>query len=405
MVHIGTWGQRRLALSLKPGSLTVEVATPGQGIEVLSYDRAGRLWSALFDGVTYRRGLDGRMLAKRRAPGGPRERWRLAPPATWTVEQRAHTLLTTLIAALQQAQAHLQPPLGTEGWEALRRAAAFDLQRSRADAERFAQVYRPIGILPPDQYLALVLQATEGCPFNTCTFCSFYRDRPFRVKSPAALRAHAQAVRAFLGAGLSLRRGLFLGDANALVVPTPRLSALIEVAHQVFPEPAFASVYAFLDGFSGRRKGPSEYAALRALGLRRVYLGMESGHGPLLRFLRKPGTPEDVLATVQALKAGGVAVALIVLLGAGGARFAAAHVRDTVALLNAMPLGPEDLIYFSDLVVTEDLEYAQQAAALDLRPLDEAALRAQERAIRQGLRFPRGARPRISRYDIREFVY
>ncbi len=404
MVSTGTWGEHRLALSVKTTSFTVEVSTPGRGIQVLSYDHAGRLWSALFDGVTYRRALDGRMLAKWRTRGRRQRRWVL-PPETYTIEERAWRLIQALSEALATGDARLHPPLSPLGQRLLTRAADFDVRRSQADAQRYVQIYRPIGILPPDQYLALVLQATEGCPFNTCTFCTFYRERPYRVKRPEAFREHALAVRAFLGAGLSLRRGLFLGDANALTVPMSRLTALLQVAHEVFPEPAFRAVYAFLDGFSGRRKTAEEYAHLAALGLRRVYIGMESGHAALLRFLHKPGTPEDVLATVRALKAGGVAVGLIVLLGAGGARFAAQHVRDTVRLLNAMPLDRGDLLYFSDLVVSEEMEYARLAATPDLHPLDEPALRAQEQAIRAGLAFAPGRGPRMSRYDIREFVY
>ena len=402
MVSIGAWGERRLAVSVKAGSLTVEVSPPGQAVQVVSVDHAGRLWSALFNGVTYRRALDGHMLAKWRPPGQPRQRRRLHPPETQAIEERARRLLADLSHALRRGEAHLHPPLSPLGQRTWQRALTFDLQ---ADAQRFARIYRPIGILPPDQYLALVLQAAEGCPFNTCTFCTFYRDRPYRVKAPEAFHAHAEAVRDFLGDGLTLRRGIFLGDANALVVPMPRLSALLRIARQVFPEPAFGRVYAFLDGFSGRRKTAQDYATLAELGLTRVYIGMESGHDPLLAFLQKPGRAADVLTTVQALKAGGVAVGIIVLLGAGGARFAEAHVRDTVALLNAMPLDQRDLLYFSDLIVSPGMPYAQQAAAPDLHPLDYAALRAQEQAIRQGLTFPPGKGPRISRYDIREFVY
>ncbi len=402
MVSTGTWGERRLVVSVKPGSFTVEVSPPGEAVQVVTYDHAGRLWSALFDGVTYRRALDGHMLAKWRPPGQARQRRRLHPPATHAIEERARRLLADLAEALRRGEARLHPPISSLGQRTLQRALAFD---SQADAQRFTQIYRPIGILPPDQYLALVLQAAEGCPFNTCTFCTFYRDRPYRVKTPEAFHAHARAARAFLGDGLSLRRGIFLGDANALVVPTPRLVQLLRIARQVFPEPAFARVYAFLDGFSGRRKTAQDYADLAQWGLTRVYIGMESGHAPLLRFLRKPGTPDDVLATVRALKAGGVAVGVIVLLGAGGARFAEAHVRDTVALLNAMPLDRRDVLYFSDLVVTPEMEYAQQAASTDLHPLDEQGLRAQEQAIRQGLVFSPKEGPRISRYDIREFVY
>ena len=53
-------------------------------------------------------------------------------------------------------------------------------------------VYSPVGILPPDQYLALVVQATRGCAFNTCTFCDLYRDG-YRVKS-AAERAKTAVI-------------------------------------------------------------------------------------------------------------------------------------------------------------------------------------------------------------------
>ena len=53
---------------------------------------------------------------------------------------------------------------------------------------------RTIPILPPDQYLALVVQATEGCSWNKCTFCAFYKDRPFHIKHEAELRSQSQGL-------------------------------------------------------------------------------------------------------------------------------------------------------------------------------------------------------------------
>ena len=58
--------------------------------------------------------------------------------------------------------------------------------------------------MPPDQYLAMVLQATEGCHYNQCSFCHFYRDRPFHVKSDAELRAHIEAVRNAMKQGVPM---------------------------------------------------------------------------------------------------------------------------------------------------------------------------------------------------------
>ncbi len=64
------------------------------------------------------------------------------------------------------------------------------------------------------------------------------------------------------------------------------------------------------------------------------------------RFLRKPGTAEDVLAALHAIKQGGLHVGLIPgEAGTGGEDFRAAHFEDTVDLIQAAPLGPGDLIY------------------------------------------------------------
>jgi len=405
MVILGSWNGNRLTISLKTSGLTVSFEHTGQ-TTVYGYDRAGRLWTAMENNVSYRRGLDGKVIAKWRSDGDlPSRRW-LSPTKANAWVNHAHRQMKALLASIEHQEVLFEQPLPAEGIHLLSVAAAFDAQRAAADAAQFARVYKPIGILPPDQYMAVVLQATEGCSFNTCTFCNFYRDRPFRIKTPEAFDQHAQAVKAFLGEGLSLRRTIFLGDANALVVPMPRLLPLFQGVHKHFDVEALGGIYAFLDGFSGEKKHPADYAELAALGLKRVYIGMESGNADLLRFLRKPGDPTDVIRTVEALKQAGVAVGIIILLGAGGHAFARRHVDDTVAALNSMPLDLEDLIYFSELIESEGLPYVQQAFEAGLRPLSPEERLQQGQEIEARLMFSeeRGT-PHISRYDIREFVY
>ncbi len=405
MVINGRWENRAVTLSAKPNCLTVSLQAGGQSL-VVSYDLAGRLWTALMDGVSYRRGLDGKMVAKWQEGGDERQRRWLLPDEALQVEGRLREQIAGLWAALQSGAARLDAPLPEAACQDFERALSFDGERSRRDAARYHQVYQPVGILPPDQYMAVVLQATEGCSFNTCTFCNFYRDRPFRIKSPGEFRLHAEAVRDFLGPGLSLRRTIFLGDANALVTPMPRLLPLLEAVHQVYDVAGLGGIFAFLDGFSGEKKTAQDFKALAEGGMRRVYVGLESGSSPLLRFLKKPGAPDDALRAVQAMKAGGLAVGMIVLLGAGGHTYAKEHVRETIRILNAMQLDADDLLYFSELVESEGLPYVQDAYQAGLQPLSPQERLAQGEAIEAGLRFSeQGGTPHISRYDIREFVY
>lgn len=382
-----------------PGVGTVATRIRNQTINLLvndeapsySFDLAGRLIGAFVDGVNYRRGLDNRVLSKWRAAGGARQR-------RWLTAPEANRFLTGVYALAERVAATLADPR----LEVLR---GWDASRLQADAARFAQIYRPVSILPPDQYLALVIQATEGCSYNRCIFCDFYRDRPFRVKTPDELRAHITTVRQFFGPALGLRKSLFLADANALVAPMPRLRGWLDVLAEASDLPK-AGIYSFIDAFDVHRKSAADWAELVERGLRRVYVGMESGDDALLRFLRKPGTVADVLEAVATLKAAGSAVSVIIMIGVGGQQYAAGHVRNTVCALNALPLDGGDIIYFSPFVEQPGAEYGRAAAEAGLTPLPEADIAAQEAAICAGLRPRVPARPpKIARYDIREFIY
>jgi hypothetical protein len=396
MIFIGQQGEMPVHISLKPNHITIGLGST-IGIQVVSYDFAGRLWTAFFDDVTYRRGLDGQHMAKWRAAGGERCRAWLSAEEAEHIEARAHALTSSILVDAECSALNLSP----EAKQILTRATDFNAARSAADAAQFSRIYQPIGILPPDQYLSVVLQAAEGCSFNTCTFCDFYKLRPFRIKPVEEFRAHAAAVRAFLGDGLSLRRGIFLGDANALVMPMKKLMPLLEAVHTVYDVKQIGGLYAFLDGFSGNKKSTDNYRLLAEAGLRRVYIGLESGCADLLRFLNKPGQPSDAFEAICSLKAAGVSVGVIVLLGAGGTCYDAAHVRETIALLNQMPLDQDDILYFSELVISPDRPYARQATSTGIVPLTPEAVRAQGTQIEAELHI----RPRISRYNIEEFIY
>jgi radical SAM superfamily enzyme YgiQ (UPF0313 family) len=286
----------------------------------------------------------------------------------------------------------------------LQRIVAMDAAALRDDAARFLAASGPVGILPPDQYLSLVVRVTEGCSWNACTFCRLYRDIPFRWKSPEALRAHLAALRAYFGPSITLRRSVFLGDANALCLAEDRLIPLVETVATGLPA---APLFSFVDAWTGRRKATSAWRACADLGLRRVYVGLETGDPSLLSWLGKPGSPGDAVDLVSSLREAGVGTGVIVLLGAGGERFADAHVAGTAEALTAMRLGPGDLVYFSEYVDEPALGYARRAGdESDLQPLPPERAAGQRRAILSAFRPADPLRPpRSATYDIREFVY
>lgn len=410
---------RPVYVSLRGGALTLNL---DERIN-LTFDGEGRLVAAWMDGVRYRRALDNRVLSKRPDPRHPwRRLFRFLPPAERdSVLARAYDLAGDLARDLARGRLDVgnTPEARVEAVAAwLQRVGTWTLSRLAAERARFYRVYKPVPILPPDQYLAVVLQATEGCSYNKCTFCTFYRGVPFRIKDPGAFAAHVDAVKAFLGRGLSMRRHLFLADANAIVVPQRRLLPLMAIACRAFPVRscdgtggtnggwALDGIYAFVSAPDALRKGPEDFRELRARGLVRVYVGLETGHDPLRAFLLKQGTAEDVLAAVRCIRGGGVNVGVIFMVGIGGDRFREPHFRDTVALIRRMPLGPGDIVYLSPFVPSPDAPYVYDAAEAGIRPLSEEEIAREMERFRQALRpwaRPRGVR--VSQYDIREFVY
>lgn len=410
MVYRGRLGGRPALLSLKPGSASIAVGTDW----IAAWDLGGRLYSLWKGGHTFRRGLNGRVLHKWREGGD-------AGRGAYDARRRVHVDGEAADALVQEAADAARAALAdvtrdAAGWsdrngrrpdaavaDVLERCARFDVGAARRDAGRFAGVFKPVGILPPDQYLSIVLQATEGCSFGSCTFCDLYHDR-YRVKSADEFLRHAEAVRDYLGESARLReRSFFLGSANALAVPTPRLVEFLESVAAVFGTP-LRPVHAFVDGFTGLRKSAADYARLGRLGLRRVYVGLESGHDPLLAFVRKPAMRREAVEAVRTIKAGGLAVGVIVMVGLGGRRFAAGHVADTISAVNEMRLSADDLLFFSDLVEVPGTPYPTLASAEDVRALSLDERLDQLDAIRSGLAFE-GRPPQVARYDVREFVY
>jgi radical SAM superfamily enzyme YgiQ (UPF0313 family) len=357
---------------------------------VYSFDLEGRPLYWFERGRTYKRSLASVVHARDRADGRRRHR-QLSP--TEAAERFGRILRLADRAPLRHAGPVLhERMMRIRGW------SPDSLLREHA---RFEAAYRPISILPPDQYLAVVLQATFGCSWNRCTFCGFYQDEAFRARTGASFAEHCRAVRELLRRGETLRKSIFLSSGNALVLSNERLRPLFETARERFPGRPFAS---FVDVFTGARKSVGAWTELRELGLERVHVGLETGSDPLLRWLTKPGGAGESDSFVRTLKQADLDVSVIFMVGVGGRRFAADHVRDTVALAARLPLTRGDTVYLSPFREHPDSDYARRMVEDGVHALGEKEIDAQYGELRDALR---RAHPSVtvSRYDVREFVY
>lgn len=228
----------------------------------------------------------------------------------------------------------------------------------------FRHIWGKIPILPPEFYQSLVLNITSGCSHNECNFCTFYKLKPYSVRTPQELQNHLKEVEEFFGTGITARRGIFLGEANAMAVPQPRLVSLMQPLQEwiqktqvQYPTIKLNRIGSFLDGFTGIRKTVDDWRELRNLGLTDVAMGIESGSLNLLGKVGKPMDLDKLKEIVSRLKEADISLELIFLIGLGGKTHRDEHFDHSINLIKELQINSNDRVQLSllnpDLIDTE----------------------------------------------------
>jgi radical SAM superfamily enzyme YgiQ (UPF0313 family) len=188
------------------------------------------------------------------------------------------------------------------------------------------QIYRPFS--EADSYL---LQCTIGCSHNQCTFCGMYKDRKYRVRALEEIKTDIRMAMDCYG---DVEK-VFLCDGDAVAMETGILLEILRTLYQAFP--SLRHVGTYVGPQSTLSKSMAELTALRAAGLTKVYLGVESGDDRLLAQIHKGVTAEEMLQAGQNLVTAGFNLSSMVLLGiAGKGERAREHAIATAQITNAM---------------------------------------------------------------------
>lgn len=183
---------------------------------------------------------------------------------------------------------------------------------------------------PPSEGPNLIVQATLGCSFNGCTFCSMYKTKDYRAKPLDALFADID------DAALDWpdAHRVFLADGDALTLETDHLLAILQKLRATLP--ALARVSSYATPLNLNKKSHEELMALKAAGLTLVYLGVESGSDDILKRIHK-GSAKAMESALKKAADAGLKVSATVILGLGGQTLWREHIEQTAALINRQP--------------------------------------------------------------------
>ena len=184
---------------------------------------------------------------------------------------------------------------------------------------------------PPSEGDNLIIQATIGCSFNGCTFCSMYKTKDYRARPLDAVFADIdRAARVWPEA-----HRVFLADGDALTLPTGDLLRILDRLGAAFP--ALQRVTAYATPINLNHKTVEELRTLKDNRLSLVYLGIESGSDAILKRIRKGATQKTMISALERAQAAGLRVSATVVLGLGGRGLWQEHIDGTAEVVNRVP--------------------------------------------------------------------
>lgn len=266
-------------------------------------------------------------------------------------------------------------------------------------------------IRPPSegQDRSLLIRVNRNCPWNRCAFCNTYKGTRFEYRSVEEIHADLAVVKSLadgLKAGswamglagqitqevvaaairgtpevystgaeeeLAARlhsltttaawlasgaRTVFLQDANAVVMRVPELLAVLADIKTLFPTVSRVTSYARSKTIA-QRTG-DELIALRAAGLKRLHVGLESGSDDVLALMDKGVKAEEHVVAGRKIKAAGITLSEYVMPGLGGKALSRQHAVESARVLNAID---PDFIRLRSLIVRRDSGLDDLAAA------------------------------------------
>ncbi len=188
------------------------------------------------------------------------------------------------------------------------------------------QVYRhPIEAQTP------LLEVTAGCSHNKCSFCTMYRETPFKM-SP--LEHVEEDLKELVTFNSNIRR-IFLVNGEPFVLATSNLIEIGLLIRKYLPNIETITCYASIKSL--KNKSLDELKELRALGYNELHIGLESGYEPAVTQMNKGFTIDEAYENIEKLVKAGFDWDAIIMTGVAGKGKGEIHIKETAKLLNKFP--------------------------------------------------------------------
>ena len=184
---------------------------------------------------------------------------------------------------------------------------------------------------PPGEGRSAILQATVGCSWNKCVFCEMYTSKKFKIRSFKELKPEikllADHYRGYV-------KKVFIADGDAFVLSADKLIPVLSEINEQFGRLQRISSYAMPKQILS--KTDEDLKKLRELGLKLLYIGIETGDEELLEMINKGETFSSTVEGIQKAHKAGIDTSIMIINGLGGKLYSEQHSLNSAKIINQL---------------------------------------------------------------------
>ena len=221
---------------------------------------------------------------------------------------------------------------------------------------------------PPAEADNVILQATHGCSYNNCTFCSMYKTKSYEVRDIQDVFKDIDTL-SFMHPDA---RRVFIADGDALSLDTDYLLKIFIYLEEAFARLGRISVYASAQNILN--KSSEELKSLQENGLSLIYYGVETGSDRVLKKITKGVNQSEIIESLNKASDAEIKISATVILGMGGKKYSDEHIIESAKVINAtrvnylstLQLGLEEdskekfYKHFNDFEMLDDTQLLQE---------------------------------------------
>lgn len=212
----------------------------------------------------------------------------------------------------------------------------------------------------------VMVPVTSGCSYQKCLYCDLNFRQKFHVFKLAEIEDYLRKEKIKYDKMRRSPKKFTLLEGNPLCVKASYLENVFAMIHKYF-EVEYISMFARATDVL--RKTDEELLRLKAMGMDRLCLGLESGSDEVLSFHKKGHSVSDSIRACKKLERLGISYSVYIMLGLGGKEMTLAHREGTAKLLNEIK--PFEIVFVTTVIFKraplKDLVRAKEFTRLPIK--------------------------------------